>query len=68
MSKKMVGRIKWFKPEKGYGYILGADEESYYFEVSSIHGEIGSFNAGVKVLFIPNMFTEVSYALDIELY
>ena len=32
-QEKMFGEIKWYKKNKGYGYIIGADEETYFFEL-----------------------------------
>ena len=27
---KMKGKIKWYKKDKGYGFIIGEDEEEYF--------------------------------------
>lgn len=50
----MYGRIKWFKENKGYGYIDGADDETYFFELNDCLNTAEVFNSGDKVLFIPN--------------
>lgn len=69
MNQKMLGRIKWFKLEKGYGYITGYDEESYYFEIANILENTNSsiLKENTEVLFIPNMFTKIPFASEIEL-
>ena len=28
---KIGGHIKWFNKDKGYGYIIGDDDETYFF-------------------------------------
>lgn len=69
MNQKMLGRIKWFKLEKGYGYITGYDEERYYFETINIlkNTDPSTLKENTEVLFIPNMFTKIPYASEIEL-
>lgn len=67
MNNKMYGRIKWFKENKGYGYIIGYDEETYYFKLSSFLGDVDDLNADDEVMFIPNIFTDIPYADEIEL-
>lgn len=32
----MEGKIKWFRKEKGYGFILGEDEKDYFVHSSSL--------------------------------
>lgn len=32
----MKGKIKWFSTQKGYGFILGDDEQDYFVHVSQI--------------------------------
>lgn len=68
MSTKMIGNIKWFKENKGYGYINGYDEEVYYFEIINLETETENIKTGTKVKFIPNTQTEIPYADQIELY
>lgn len=64
-KKKMLGKIKWFKENKGYGYILGSDQETYFFELINCINKNESFNENDEVLFIPN-FGEMDYAIQIE--
>ena len=49
MEDRMYGKIKWYKPQRGYGYIVGYDEETYFFRGN---GE-ESFKEGEEVLFEP---------------
>lgn len=34
----MQGKVKWFSEVKGYGYIVGIDENDYYFNVHEVQG------------------------------
>ena len=49
---KMFGKIKWFKKNKGYVYIIGADNESYFFELIDCVND-GDFKENDEVMFIP---------------
>ena len=51
---KMYGRVKWFDNKTGEGYILGADNESYFFDLLSCVKSDCNFFSGDEVLFIPN--------------
>ncbi len=62
---KMMGIIKWYKKDKKYGYIIGADDEEYFFNnVNCINPE-EDFNEGDKVLFIPE-FVSMDHATKVE--
>ena len=61
--EKVFGKIKWFKKEKGYGYIIGYDEESYFFELLNCIDEDYKENEEVK--FIPN-YGKMNYASEVE--
>lgn len=65
LEKKMLGTIKWFKKEKGYGYIEGGDGESYFFELINCIDFNYTFVSGEEVLFIPNM-GEMDFATKVE--
>lgn len=67
MLNKLIGKIKFFNKEKGYGYIIGYDEVQYYFELDNIKCNIDDIRKGIDVLFIPNDLREIYYADDIEL-
>ena len=62
---KMLGNIKWYKKQKGYGYIIGADEETYFFELINCINTNYVFNTGDVVKFIPNMGS-IDYATQVE--
>ena len=62
---KMLGNIKWYKKNKGYGYIIGADEETYFFELINCINPNEIFNTGDVVKFIPNMGS-IDYATKVE--
>lgn len=62
---KMIGNIKWFKKEKGYGYIIGGDDETYFFELLDCVDQNSDFKEGDEVLFIP-MFRGIDYASKVE--
>ena len=61
----MLGKIKWFKDHKGYGYIIGADEETYFFEIMNCINPNDKFASGDSVKFIPNFF-ETEVATEVE--
>ena len=62
---KMNGIIKWYKENKKYGYIIGSDDETYFFEITDCININETFNPGDKVLFIPE-FKEMDYATKVE--
>ena len=57
---RMYGKVKWYKPERGYGYIIGYDEETYFFR----SGE--NFLANDEVLFEPVEREETMVAIMVE--
>lgn len=65
MDNKMFGRIKWYKKNKGYGYIVGADNSTYYFESVSCVNPNEDFCENQEVKFIPN-FLGTEYAKEVE--
>lgn len=32
----MLGHVKWFNSEKGYGFIIGEDDQDYFVHFSAI--------------------------------
>lgn len=62
---KMLGTIKWYKKNKGYGYIIGADEELYFFELINCVNSNDNFVSGEIVEFIPHM-GELDFATKVE--
>ena len=61
----MHGKVKWYQEKKGYGYIIGDDDVTYFFEIMNCEGSDDSFCPGDEVLFIPH-FREVEYATEVE--
>ena len=41
----MNGKVKWFSPDKGYGFVTGEDTKDYFVHFSEIKGK------GYKVLY-----------------
>jgi CspA family cold shock protein len=37
---KLIGRVKWFSPKKGYGFITKANGEDVFFHRTGIEGRI----------------------------
>ena len=35
-KRKMVGKVKFFNPEKGYGFIIGTDSNDYFFHMVEV--------------------------------
>ena len=60
--KKMYGKIKWYKED---GYIIGYDEETYYFEIANCINPQEKFNPNDEVKFVPN-YGEMDYASQVE--
>ena len=63
--EKMVGKVKWFKGSKGYGYIIGGDDETYFFELANCINQNETFNTDDKVKFVPN-YLYMEYATEVE--
>ena len=49
----MKGRIIHFNPEKGFGFILGMDNEKYFFHISNVVNPM-KLDVGYNVEFTPN--------------
>jgi len=61
---KIYGRIKWYNSDKKYGYIIGYDEEKYFFKAGALDETL--YKKNDLVLFIPN-FATIPYAVAVEL-
>ncbi len=53
-NKRILGMVKWFNPKKGYGFVVGPNEEDIFIHYSHITME------GYKTL---NKGQEVEYDL-----
>ena len=48
----MVGKVKWFSPEKGYGFIAREGGDDVFVHFSAIQGDgFKTLNEGQKVTF-----------------
>ena len=47
----MQGIVKWFSPERHYGFIIGEDKKDYFFHSSEVQGD-GKIFEGDEVEFI----------------
>jgi len=61
---KIPGIIKWYKENKGYGYIIGMDDTTYYFENNQCVNPNEKFEKDERVLFVPNFIHE--FATEVE--
>ena len=50
MSEKKNGKVKWFRSDKGFGFIEISDGNDIFVHVSQTDGEL---NEGDQVEFIP---------------
>lgn len=66
MNKKINGTIKWYNKIKKEGYIIGIDEEKYYFDLLSQEDINEIFESNDEVLFIPIFENEIPYAEKVE--
>lgn len=66
MINKMSGKIKWYKPQKGYGYILGYDEETYFFRDINCIDVKETFEENDEVLFEAVEKEDILYACKVE--
>lgn len=48
----MQGKIKWYNYQKGYGFILGDDEEQYFLHRSQVN-ESMNLKENMRVEFTP---------------
>ena len=65
MENKMLGRVKWYKANKGYGYIIAGDGETYFFEIINCKDKDYVFKTDDKVKFVPN-YNDIDIATKVE--
>jgi CspA family cold shock protein len=49
----MLGTVKWYNPEKGYGFLTGQDGLEYFCHKSEVEGGLDDLLEGVDVEFQP---------------
>lgn len=60
------GRIKWYDPEKGYGFVLHSDGEEVFFHRTGIApGETPRFPDGVQVTYLIEQTEKGPQAVDV---
>lgn len=64
--EKIIGYVKWYKANKKHGYIIGMDEELYYFDSLKMIDSNYIFSEGEKVKFIPHFEAKIPYATEVE--
>lgn len=47
----MLGKVKWYKSEKGYGFIIGDDGNEYFVPYCNVKTASGSLEEGYGVEF-----------------
>lgn len=51
----MIGKIVTTRPDRGYGFLVGADQIDRFFHMSQVHGDVDfhSMRIGDEVWFDP---------------
>ena len=50
----MQGKVKWFSPEKGYGFLTADDGKEYFAHIHEIDPDAGDLAEGQSVEFEPS--------------
>lgn len=69
MDPKKHGTVMWFNDHKGYGFIKGEDNKSYFFHYTSIIGPEGKRKTianGAAVRFGLGLNEKGTIAIDVE--
>ena len=65
---KYIGRLKWYNPQKGYGFIVRGAGEEIFFHKSSTVGRPEDLNEGQWVLYDVEETRKGPEAMEIEPY
>jgi len=65
---KYIGRLKWYNPQKGYGFIVRGAGEEIFFHKSSTIGRPEDLNEGQWVLYDVEETRKGPEAMEIEPY
>ena len=63
----MQGTVKWFNETKGFGFILGDDNNEYFVHASKLKG-CETLKENDRVCFEPTQTLKGNQAFDVELY
>lgn len=61
----MEGKIKYYNISRGYGFILGEDEEDYFFHIKGCIGDVRPV-VGRKVEFEPTFAERGPLAVNVK--
>lgn len=62
----MLGKIFWYDINRKRGYILGLDNEKYYFDYLCQIDMTETYCKNEQVLFVPFFEYEIPYAKQVE--
>ncbi len=65
---KYIGRLKWYNPQKGYGFLVRGAGEEIFFHKSSTVGRPEDLNEGQWVLYDVEETRKGPEAMEIEPY
>lgn len=65
---KQRGRIKWFKPQKGYGFVrTEAGDELFFHQTRTLEPDLSNLKEGTEVIFSVEDTPKGSEATQVEL-
>lgn len=62
----MEGKINWYNKNKGYGFIVGDDQEDYFVHASQVPDDV-ALTPGSRVSFIVKTTDRGKQAMNVEL-
>jgi CspA family cold shock protein len=68
VTGRWTGQVKWFNHEKGYGFIVRADNEEIFFHRSQIaHDALAALQEGTRVVFDQMSTSRGQEAQDVQI-